>query len=259
MKDYNKNKKKPNNNTDKKLILTEKHNIVHNSQIIAFDLIRKNVRNINLRTKRDMSVVVSAHRNVPIGYILNFVKKKAGWILKNQKKYSEMPVNKNKNPEYKNGETICLLGRQLKLYVLESSFRRVEQNGEYLVIYVGIKDIDNITRRKNLVNAYISEQINRIFIESLNRMVIKTHLGFVPRMSVRRMKSRWGSCMVNKKQIVLNSALIHEPLGCIDYVVLHEVLHFSYPGHDKKFYQALASYMPEWEEYRKMLGTTVPG
>jgi predicted metal-dependent hydrolase len=67
------------------------------------------------------------------------------------------------------------------------------------------------------------------------------------------MKSRWGSCHREKKVIVLNSDLIKTPKYCIDYVMLHELIHFKHRYHDKEFYNFLTSLMPDWKQRKKAL------
>ena len=50
---------------------------------------------------------------------------------------------------------------------------------------------------------------------------------------------------------------VYAPKFCIDYVVLHELLHFENPKHDKKFYQSLTANMPDWQECKKLLDEVV--
>ena len=67
------------------------------------------------------------------------------------------------------------------------------------------------------------------------------------------MKSRWGSCIRNKGKITLNLKLIHTPIDCIDYVVLHELMHFVNKNHDKAFYNLIEKHMPEWKNFKMLL------
>jgi predicted metal-dependent hydrolase len=233
----------------------EQHSVVYENKKIDFILIRKNVRNINLRTKADMSVVVSANKNVPLSYILDLVAEKAPWILKNQEKYSKLVSQTKKTKEYVDGEDFPLLGRRLRLKVIEAKHEEVKLNGDFLEVHV--KNKDNFTRKRNLVRAYYKAVIKEVLSESLAKTANMAGLSFVPEMKVRSMVSRWGSCVINKKKVILNSALIQAPKCCIDYVVLHELLHFGNPRHDKKFYQTIASYMPDWKERKLLLGQIV--
>lgn len=233
----------------------EKHNINYRNKTIDFTLIRKNVLNINLRTRADMSIVVSANNDVPLNFILEFVKKKAPWILKNQEKYANLQLQMNEAKEYVSGEEFRLLGRQLRLRVIESKEEIIVINADFLELYV--KNKENFSRKRNLIDGYYKELISQVFAESLDKTIKIIRLNFIPEIKVKRMISRWGSCVVNKHLIMLNSALIYAPKFCIDYVVLHELLHFENPKHDKKFYQSLTASMPDWKECKRILDEVV--
>lgn len=78
-----------------------------------------------------------------------------------------------------------------------------------------------------------------------------------PSIKIREMKVRWGSCHREDKIIILNSELIKAPKHCIDYVVLHELIHFKYKNHNDEFYTFLTSLMPEWTKRKKVLDEEV--
>ena len=71
------------------------------------------------------------------------------------------------------------------------------------------------------------------------------------------MKTLWGSCSVNRNKVTFNQYLTKAKPACIEYVVLHELVHFLYPNHSKKFYDFLSIYMPDWKERKKVLDTEV--
>ena len=75
----------------------------------------------------------------------------------------------------------------------------------------------------------------------------------MPKVSVRKMKTLWGSCSVNRGIITLNFYLIKAAIPYIDYVVLHELTHFLYPNHSRPFYMFLSNYMPDWKERKRVL------
>jgi len=71
------------------------------------------------------------------------------------------------------------------------------------------------------------------------------------------MKARWGSCLKEKNIILLNSELIKAPKFCIDYVILHELIHFKYRNHDAEFYDFMTSLMPDWKQRKEILDEEV--
>jgi predicted metal-dependent hydrolase len=67
------------------------------------------------------------------------------------------------------------------------------------------------------------------------------------------MTSRWGSCQPKRGTITLNKRLIETPRSCIEYVVMHEFVHFRQPNHSKNFYDLLGVLMPDWNERKATL------
>ena len=67
------------------------------------------------------------------------------------------------------------------------------------------------------------------------------------------MISRWGSCQPKRKVLTFNKRLIEMPKICIEYVVLHEFVHFLQADHSKKFYALMTMFMPDWESRARLL------
>lgn len=78
-----------------------------------------------------------------------------------------------------------------------------------------------------------------------------------PCIEIRTMKARWGSALLDKNTILLNSELIKAPKFCIDYVILHELIHFKYNDHSDNFYNMLYSLMTDWEMRKAILDEEV--
>lgn len=77
--------------------------------------------------------------------------------------------------------------------------------------------------------------------------------GRISRVSVKMMKTRWGSCNSKKGYINLSIRLIHKPLGAIEYVILHELTHLKFPHHQASFYAHIAGLMPDYKERERLL------
>lgn len=94
-----------------------------------------------------------------------------------------------------------------------------------------------------------------IFNEILDRLypLIEPYGIKKPAVRIRTMKSRWGSCLVNKGIITLNRKLLAKPVECIEYVVMHELCHFIHPNHSKQFYEFMGRLMPDWKERKGRL------
>ena len=75
----------------------------------------------------------------------------------------------------------------------------------------------------------------------------------IEHLSIKKMKTRWGSCNHRKKYINLNTDLVKKPVPCIEYVVLHEIAHLRHPNHSRDFYHHIERYMPDYKQREKLL------
>ena len=234
-----------------------KHTVNYGEKEINFELKRKNVKNINLNIRPDMSIAVSANEDVPLNIIENFVKEKGPWICKNINYFKEFQPDEKSEREYVSGESFKYLGRQYRLRVRKSEAETVKYFRGFIYLYV--KDKDDFNKKEKLFNDWMHEKANIHFNESLDKMyeLVKNYDIPKPSIKIREMKARWGSCHREDKIIILNSELIKAPKHCIDYVVLHELIHFKYKNHNDKFYTFLTSLMPDWEKRKKILDEEV--
>lgn len=94
-----------------------------------------------------------------------------------------------------------------------------------------------------------------ILTRSVERMAgLTAPLGVkMPAVKGRKMTSRWGSCHYAKGVVVLNTALAALDPTLIDYVALHELVHFLHPNHGAGFYAVMDKLMPDWQERRRAL------
>jgi len=77
------------------------------------------------------------------------------------------------------------------------------------------------------------------------------------KITYRRLRKRWGSCVRKNRTILLNRELAQVPVSCIDYVVTHELCHLRYPDHSRGFYFLLSQCMPDWQKRKERLETVL--
>lgn len=184
------------------------------SGIITYELTRKSVKNINLRVRRDGSVAVSASRRVPVKFIDEWIRSKEEFILQAQERNAEREQQRQKELDTGANADFDLLDKEKALAVFQEIGQEVWQ-----------------TLKQNGV------QKPEVY----------------PRIRVRTMKSRWGSCIPSKNVITLNTRLLLKQRHLVEYVVLHEFAHFTHPDHSPRFYGLVASMMPDWKERKKEL------
>ena len=220
---------------------------------IKYTLVRKKVKNVNLRVRSDGTVVVSANRVVPLAFIEKLVIDKAPWILENLERIKQnnnyMPPN-----SFISGEILPFLDRRLILQVVPADgLEKIWLEGD--ILYLAVFKDSKAEFRKQIINFWYKKQAEPIFLQALDRIfpLVVSYGINRPTITVRQMKTRWGSCSWQKGKISLNSELLKTSLACIDYVVLHELAHFRHQGHNSAFYSFLSEIMPDWQERRLTL------
>lgn len=79
------------------------------------------------------------------------------------------------------------------------------------------------------------------------------------KVTIKDTRSQWGSCNVRTKNISISVWLGAYPIECIEYVVIHELVHLLEKGHNERFYGYLNEYYPNWKECRNLLKNTTRG
>jgi len=237
----------------------EKYTVQYEDEEIAFKLIRKRVKNINLRIRADSSIMVSANKNVPYEIIEQFVKSKAPWIRKKigQRKNRQ---NRQNAGSYRSGEKVYFLGEPYTIIILPAvDGQWVELTGNELRFH--IKNESDYSKKEELLYRWLKGKAGPVFNDSVDRILKRlTAYGIArPAVTIRTMKTRWGSCSCDKQKITLNTELIRAPVECIDYVVLHELAHFRHRKHDAGFYELLSAVMPDWKKRKEQLKNGIAG
>lgn len=220
---------------------------------IHYQLERKAVKNLNLRIRRDCSVYVSANSRVRTAQVDEFVLRKGAYILAAIRKFSEMAQQAPQPRQYVSGEVFYVLGEELRLKVLQGAKERVEADGEHIYLYV--TDTEDFAKKQRLMAKYFAGRCREVF-EGVLREQHPRFLEYgvaMPKLRIRDMKTRWGSCTYRQGVITLNSRLLGAPVSCIEYVCMHELCHFMQPNHSKQFYDLLAAQMPDWKERKALL------
>ena len=97
----------------------------------------------------------------------------------------------------------------------------------------------------------VSDAVFPLFAQVLN--------GQRPVLKVRQMKTRWGVCVLAKRQITFSLRLAEKPRAAVEYVVLHEYAQFVRADHSPAFWAVVARYMPDYKARRRLLAPSVQG
>jgi len=220
---------------------------------VEYELERKRVKNINLRIRPDCSVYVSANNGVPQSAIEAFLSKKAGCILTALDKYADIAKYADNDHSFVTGESFGYLGKDLRFMLTSGEKNEVTSDGVYLSLVV--TNANDTAVKQKLISQWYDAQCKTVFDEviAVVYLVFQKYGVAMPKLTLRDMTSRWGSCQPKRGMITLNKRLIEAPRNCIEYVMMHEFIHFLHPNHSKKFYDMLSVLMPDWKERKRIL------
>lgn len=238
--------------------MNEKRSVDCGGEVIDYTLVRKKVKNINMRVKADGSVSVSAPNRVSAKFIDDFVRSRYDFIknsverLSSEQRYSFTEYDDTKT--YGNGDKLSFLGEELAVEILQGIEDRIFiGDGKLVILTFDTKSVDyiQILLRNFYYNSTV-ELFRELNYEVSQLFAEKYGIGKVS-VKLRRMKSRWGSCHVTDGFIVMNTRLICYPKECAKYVFVHEYSHFIEPNHSPKFYAVVSSVMPDYKVYSDQL------
>jgi predicted metal-dependent hydrolase len=158
--------------------------------------------------------------------------------------------------EYVSGESHYLFGKKYRLDVQESN-KEIAIKGTNVTKIIMLAPLYATLEQKELAmhSWYKSNLLN--FLNSTLEIWDKKLATSDYSWSIRKMKTKWGSCNKQKKKLIFNLELAKKPKKCIDYVVLHELLHLIEPKHNSAFTQLLNKNMPNWVAYKEELNSLV--
>jgi len=203
----------------------------------------------------DIRVTVEAPLGSEFAEIEKRLRKRAAWILRQQRNFRRYSFDIPPR-QYVSGETHRYLGKQYQLKVLQSEDGKeyVKMDREHILVCVRNKN--NPAGVKKLLINWYRRQALKIFSERLDAWYPRFERYDIkpPRIFVREMRSRWGSCTAAGK-MTLNLKLVMVPKQSIDYIIVHEMCHLIEHNHSQAFYAFMSKIMPVWEEQREKLNS----
>ncbi len=218
------------------------------SKTIDFQLEFSDRKTLGITITPEMTVLVKAPTDTTLEKVKEKIRKKAPWIIKQQSFFLSFHP-KTPTRKYVSGETHLYLGRQYRLQVKTGSEESVKLKGKFIEVTVS-----EPLRTKYLLNDWYLQHARKKFHEIAQPLIDRFKKYKVEPSSIvlRDMPTRWGSC-TPKGKIILNPELIKAPLGCIEYVIIHELCHLIHHDHTQKFIDLQTKEMKDWEKWKMKL------
>ena len=172
-----------------------------------------------------------------------------GWIRKQQQKLRDQ--ERETPREYLDRESHYFWGKRYLLKVLEKeAVPRVQLNHSEIILQV--RPGADASKKRYVLDEWHRQQLKEAISPLITKWEKKLNVS-VARVVVRKMKTKWGSCTPVTRTIRLNLELAKKPLECLEYVIVHELMHLLEPSHNSRFMALMDQFLPQWRFYREEL------
>jgi hypothetical protein len=217
---------------------------------IAIEVVFKNIKNIHLSVHPPSGGVrIAAPAQMNLDTIRVFAISKLGWIKQQQKKLQDQ--ERETPREYLDRESHYLWGKRYLLRVAKrEQAPAVVLKHNHIVL--GVRPGTDQVAKEAIIADWYRQQVKEVATELIPKW--KPILGVDPKkIFVRRMKTKWGSCNPGAGTIRLNTELAKKPKDCLEYILVHELVHLLEPSHNARFVALMDKFMPAWRHYREQL------
>jgi predicted metal-dependent hydrolase len=217
---------------------------------IDIDVVYKDIKNLHIGVYPPLGRVrVAAPSRLDDDQVRLAVIQRLPWIKRQREQLRAAPRQSER--EMLTGESHYVWGIRRRLKVVERPGRaHIEPDGQRLVLYVPAGTPTN--ERRECLDRWYREQIRHQLPALITKWEQRLDVS-VPKWTIRRMKTKWGSCNRESRHLWFNVELAKKHPDCLEYIVVHEMTHYFERNHGERFTKLMDSHLPDWRSRRDQL------
>lgn len=214
------------------------------------DVVQKDIKNIHLSVYPPTGRVrISAPLRMDLDTIRVFAISKISWIKKQQEKLRSQ--NRETARDYISRESHFYLGKRYLLKVIEENTpANVILKHDTIELY--IRPDTPTEKRQEILETWYRRKLKEIVPEMMAKWEKKMKVE-ANEFGIKKMRTRWGTCNVQAKRIWLNLELAKKPQHCLEYILVHEMVHLLERRHNERFVAYMDKFLPQWRSYKEEL------
>lgn len=216
---------------------------------VEIEVTFKDIKNLHLSVHPpEGHVTISSPEFYDLEKVKIYAATKLGWIKKEQLKFQNQARETERLMITQ--ESHFLFGERYLLEVVGSTRNTVFIKGKKIILSV-VDTSDVNLKRAVLYRFYrklLRNKLNQLLTIHAKKIQIE-----IPEFKIRMMKTKWGSCAINNERVWFNIELAKKPIECVEYVVVHELVHILERYHNKRFIMLMDQYYPNWRTQKKLL------
>ncbi|HDQ00167.1 MAG TPA: M48 family peptidase [bacterium] len=217
---------------------------------IDIDVVYKDIKNVHLSVYPPAGKVrISAPLRMDLDTVRVFAISKLGWIKKQQTKLREQ--EREAPRDFLNRESHYYLGKRYLLKIIENNAAPdVVLKHDSIELYV--RPNSSLKKMKNVLEQWYRQRLKEIIPGYIEKFEQKISVQ-VNEFGIKKMKTKWGTCTREAGRIWLNLELAKKPLHCLEYIIVHEMVHLLERKHNEIFVACMDKFLPKWRSYKEDL------
>lgn len=217
---------------------------------IIIEVDQKDIKNIHLSVyPPDGKVKIAAPERMDLDTIRVFAISKLSWIKKQQEIFKNQ--ERETPREYLTKESHYFHGKRYLLKVIEqNAIPKVILKHNEIELFV--RPNTSLEKRKEIIDEWYRSELKNITPKLIEKWEKKIGVQ-ANEIGIRKMRTKWGTCNTEAKRIWLNLELAKKPLECLEYIIVHELVHLLERKHNDVFVSYMNEFLPKWRFYRDEL------
>jgi predicted metal-dependent hydrolase len=214
------------------------------------DVELKNIKNIHLSVYPPTGrVKIAAPSRLDLETIRIFAISKLSWIKKQQTKLNNQ--EREAPRDFVSRESHYYLGKRYLLKIVESE-NKPSVTTKHNTLLMHVRSSTDKEQKQILLQEWYRDNLKTIVPKYISKWETKMQVQ-VSEFGIKKMKTKWGTCNREERRIWINLELAKKPLECLEYIIVHEMVHLLERHHNDKFISYMNKFLPQWREYKEEL------
>lgn len=229
---------------------TEQHQILEINDM-QVDVFRKSIKNLHLSVyPPDGKVRVSAPLSLDDEAIRLAIISRLGWIRRQQARFAQQ--DRQSARDMVTGESHYVQGHRYRLDVIEHQGAPAVTIRNNTTLELRVRPGSDQQKREAVLAQWYRQQLRAHIPELIAKW--EPIMGVeVAEWGIKKMKTRWGTCNIAARRIWVNLELAKKPVACLEYIVVHEMVHLLERHHNDQFKAYMDQFLPQWRLHRDTL------
>jgi len=224
---------------------------------LAVEVVRKDIKNVHLGVYPPKGRVrVAVPLRIDDEAVRLAVISRLGWIRRHQDRFKNQ--ERQSEREMITGESHYVQGRRYRLDVIEHKGPASVWLPNNTTLQLRVRPGTDREKREAVLYQWYRQQMR----EQIPELIAKWEpvIGVaIADWGIKKMKTRWGTCNIRARRIWLNLELAKKPVHCLEYIIVHEMVHLLERLHNDRFRKYMENFMPQWQMHRDELKRSVLG